>query len=92
VTGGIGLANTRVRLHAGQTSHLAHVAMNTLEKSLDPATFLRIHRSIIVNVGRIRELEPAAHGEYVVTLANGVRVRSGRTYHERLKALASNPF
>jgi two-component system LytT family response regulator len=85
-------AENYVRLHAGQTSHLAHVAMNTLEKSLDPATFLRIHRSIIVNVGRIRELEPSAHGEYVVTLANGVRVRSGRTYHERLKALASNPF
>jgi two-component system, LytTR family, response regulator len=85
-------AENYVKLHAGRSSHLVHVAMNTLEKSLDPATFLRIHRSILVNVGRIQELEPAAHGEYVITLPHGVRVRSGRTYHEKLKALASNPF
>jgi two-component system LytT family response regulator len=85
-------AENYVRLHAGRTSHLVQVAMNTLEKSLDTETFLRIHRSIIVNLGRIQELEPAAHGEYVVTLTNGVRVRSGRTYHEKLKALASNPL
>ena len=85
-------AENYVRLHAGRASHLVHVAMNTLEGSLDPQTFLRIHRSIIVNVGRIQELEPVAHGEYVVTLPHGVRVRSGRTYHEKLKALANNPF
>jgi two-component system, LytTR family, response regulator len=85
-------AENYVKLHSGRASHLVHVAMNTLEKSLDPETFLRIHRSIIVNVGRIQELEPVAHGEYVVTLPHGVRVRSGRTYHETLKALANNPF
>jgi two-component system, LytTR family, response regulator len=85
-------AENYVKLHAGRASHLVHVAMNTLEKSLDPETFLRIHRSIIVNVGRIQELEPVAHGEYVVSLPHGVRVRSGRTYHEKLRALASNPF
>lgn len=85
-------AENYVRLHVGRASHLVHVAMNTLEKSLDPETFLRIHRSILVNVGRIQELEPSLHGEYVVTLANDVRLRSGRTYHEKLKALANNPF
>ena len=85
-------AENYVKLHAGKASHLVLVPMSTLEKSLDPGTFLRIHRSIIVNVGRIQELEPAAHGEYVVTLPHGVRVRSGRSYHEKLKALASNPF
>ncbi|HEY2292064.1 MAG TPA: LytTR family DNA-binding domain-containing protein [Thermoanaerobaculia bacterium] len=85
-------AENYVKLHSGRASHLVHVAMNTLEKSLDPETFLRIHRSIIVNVGRIQELEPVAHGEYVVSLPHGIRVRSGRTYHEKLKALANNPF
>jgi two-component system LytT family response regulator len=85
-------AENYVKLHAGKASHLVLVAMSTLERSLDPEAFLRIHRSIIVNVGRIEELEPAAHGEYVVTLPHGVRVRSGRTYHEKLKALAENPF
>ena len=85
-------AENYVKLHVGRVSHLVHVTMNTLEKSLDPETFLRIHRSIIVNVGRVQELEPSVHGEYVVTLPHGVRVRSGRTYHEKLKALADNPF
>lgn len=85
-------AENYVRLHVGRASHLVHVAMNTLEKSLDPETFLRIHRSILVNVGRIKELEPSLHGEYMVTLENDVRLRSGRTYHEKLKALANNPF
>jgi two-component system LytT family response regulator len=54
--------------------------------------FQRIHRSVIVNVRRIKELQPALHGEYVITLANGVRLQSGRVYHEKLKALAANPF
>ncbi len=85
-------AENYVRLHVGRASHLVHVAMNTLEKSLVPETFLRIHRSILVNVGRIKELEPSVHGEYVVTLENDVRLRSGRTYHEKLKALTDNPF
>lgn len=85
-------AENYVKLHAGRASHLVQVAMNTLEQSLDPDCFLRIHRSIIVNIGRIKELEPALHGEYVVTLETGVRLRSGRTYHEKLKALAGNPF
>ncbi len=85
-------AENYVKLHVGRASHLVHVAMNTLEKSLDPEIFVRIHRSIIVNVGRIQELEPSLHGEYVVTLPHAVRVRSGRTYHETLKALANNPF
>ena len=85
-------AENYVKLHVGRGSHLVHVALSTLEKSLDPEVFLRIHRSILVNVGRIKELEPALHGEYVVTLENDVRLRSGRTYHEKLKALADNPF
>jgi two-component system LytT family response regulator len=85
-------AENYVQLHAGRTSHLLHVAMTTIEKSLDPEIFLRIHRSLIVNVKKIRELEPAMHGEYVVTLQNGVRLQSGRMYNEKLKTLSANPF
>jgi len=66
--------------------------MNTLERSLDPEIFLRIHRSIIVNIRRIKELQPGAHGEYVITLDSGVRLQSGRTYSEKLKAMSANPF
>ncbi|MBV9180765.1 MAG: response regulator transcription factor [Acidobacteria bacterium] len=85
-------AENYVQLHCGKTIHLLHVPMNTLEKSLDPEGFLRIHRSTIVNLGRIKDLQPGVHGEYVVTLRSGVRLQSGRTYQEKLRALTANPF
>jgi two-component system, LytTR family, response regulator len=85
-------AENYVEVHCGRVTHLLHVTMNTLEKSLSPETFLRIHRSIIVNLGRITSLESDAHGEYAVTLRNGVRLQSGRAYSGRLRALVCNPF
>jgi len=85
-------AENYVELHAGRTSHLLHVPLSTLEKSLDPAQFLRIHRSTIVRIPRIAELLPGVHGEYVVVLADGTRLDSGRTYADRLRALTANPF
>jgi two-component system LytT family response regulator len=85
-------AENYVELHAGRASYLLHVTMNTLEKSLDPEIFLRIHRSIIVNLVRIKNLQPGAHGEYVITLRDGARLQSGRTYSSRLRALVNNPF
>ncbi|MFZ0592405.1 MAG: LytTR family DNA-binding domain-containing protein [Bryobacteraceae bacterium] len=85
-------AENYVQLHAGRAGHLVHVAMNTLEKSLDPEMFARIHRSLIVNLRRIKEMQPALHGEYVITLENGVRLQSGRVYNEKVKALSANPF
>jgi two-component system LytT family response regulator len=89
-------AENYVELHVGagvgSACHLLQATMSTLEASLDPEIFLRIHRSLIVNVGRIKELQPAGHGEYVVVLRSGVRLQSGRSYHEKVKALASNPF
>lgn len=88
----IGGAENYVEVHAGRAAHLLHVTMSALERSLDPSVFLRIHRSIIVNCGRIKEMQPAAHGEYLITLRDGVRLQSGRTYAERLKAFVNNPF
>ena len=85
-------AENYVELHVAQAQHLLLVAMNTLEKSLDPETFVRIHRSLIVNLHRVKEIQPASHGEYVLLLHSGVRLQSGRTYHERVKALIANPF
>jgi len=85
-------AENYVELHVGRVSHLLHVTMNTLEKSLDPKSFLRIHRSIIVNLVRIKDLKSDAHGEYVISLRDGVRLQSGRTYSSRLRALVNNPF
>jgi two-component system LytT family response regulator len=85
-------AENYAELHVAQASHLLHVAMNTLEKSLDPQIFVRIHRSFIVNLRRVKEIQPASHGEYMLILHTGLRLQSGRTYHERIKALIANPF
>ena len=88
----IGAAENYVELHVGRASHLLHVPLSTLERSLDPARFLRIHRSTIVQVARIASLAPGVHGEYEVLLRDGTRLNSGRTYADKLRALAANPF
>ncbi len=58
-------AENYVELHTGTGRHLLRVPLGTLEESLDPGTFLRIHRSLVVNVHQIKELQPAFHGEDV---------------------------
>jgi len=88
----IGAAENYVELHVGHANHLLHVTMNNLEKSLDPKIFLRIHRSTIVNIARIKSLQSGAHGEFVLTLQDGTRLPSGRTYSDRLRLLADNSF
>jgi two-component system LytT family response regulator len=83
-------AENYVELHTGKTRHLLQVTMNRLANRLNPAGFVRIHRSLIVNVKRIRSVQPQFHGEYVVTLVSGEQLRSGRTFHETLRHLVSN--
>lgn len=85
-------AENYVELHVGRDSHLVEVTMAEIAKRLDPARFVRIHRSLIVNAGRIRAVQSASHSEYLVTLASGIQFRSGRTYKETLQKLISNPF
>jgi two-component system LytT family response regulator len=85
-------AQNYVRVHAGQATHLLHVPMNTLETSLNPERFVRIHRSHIVNLQHIRQLWTLAHGQYILELASGERLQSGRTYGEKIRTLLSNPF
>ena len=81
-----------VRLHVGETTHLLHVPMNTIEAVLDPERFLRIHRSHIVNVQRISQLWSLAHGQYVIELRSGQRLQSGRTYGDKIRRVLANPF
>jgi two-component system, LytTR family, response regulator len=85
-------AENYVQLYAGTSKHLIHVPMQTLHQSLDPAQFLRIHRSLIVNVSRIKEVENAGRGEFVLVLRNGERLQSSRTYHDEVKRWMENPF
>jgi two-component system LytT family response regulator len=85
-------AENYVELHVGRTSHMLHVTMSALERSLDPEAFIRIHRSVIVNVAQVRHVESGAHGDFLVTLRDGLRLQSGRTYAERIRALLTNQF
>jgi two-component system LytT family response regulator len=80
-------ADNYVRLHAGSRSHLLHETMTNLEKRLDPAQFLRVHRSRIVNVKRIKELHPLFHGEHIVVLQDGTRLSTGRSYRASMQKL-----
>jgi two-component system, LytTR family, response regulator len=76
-----------VRLQVGARSYLLRDTMRKLEAALDPGRFLRIHRSIIVNVERIREVEAYFRGEYILFLRDGTQLRSGRSYRRAVQRL-----
>jgi two-component system LytT family response regulator len=85
-------AGNYVRFHVGPQSHFVRDTMSRLESALDPARFVRIHRSTIVNVDRIRELQPAFNGEYVVLLRNGTRLTLSRGYRDALQTRLGSAF
>jgi two-component system, LytTR family, response regulator len=76
-----------VNLHVGKESHLLRETMNNLEQRLPSDRFLRISRSTIVNLDRVRELQPLFHGEYSVILRDGTRLSLSRGYRDRLSLL-----
>ena len=80
-------AGNYVRLHARNEAHLLRESMKNMEARLDPNTFVRIHRSAIVNIDRVKELEPWFHGEYIVIMRDGTRLTASRVYSDRLSAL-----
>lgn len=75
------------RLHLGAKSLLVREPMNSLERRLDPARFVRVHRSAIVNRTHIREMQPWFKGDYVLIMRTGARVVSGQTYREIVRRL-----
>jgi two-component system LytT family response regulator len=81
----VGADGDYVRIHTAGKSHLLRDTMAAMEDRLDPATFVRIHRSAIVNVNRIRELRPYSSREYAVILHDGTRLRLSRRYRDRLR-------
>jgi two-component system LytT family response regulator len=80
----IDAAGNYVRLHVTHESYLFRETMNAIEQRLDRSRFVRIHRSHIVNIDRIKELLPGT-GEHVVVLRNDVRLTLSRGYRERLQ-------
>lgn len=78
-------ADYYVYLHVGGKSHLLRETMNGLEKQLDPRKFQRLHRSTIVNLDRIKELQPHVHGDYTVILQDGTQLKLSRSYRQQLE-------
>ena len=75
-----------VRIHAGNRQLLLRMTMGAIEESLPPSEHVRIHRSTIVNVTRIRTLKSLPNAEFSVLLRNGVTLRASRSYSARLRA------
>lgn len=80
-------AGNYVRLHVGKKSYLVRETMKGLEDRLDPDTFVRIHRSRIVNLDRVRELQPWFHGEHLIVLTTGEQLTTSRRHSVRLQEL-----
>ncbi|MEZ5318964.1 MAG: LytTR family DNA-binding domain-containing protein [Vicinamibacterales bacterium] len=85
-------AGNYVRLHVGTDGHLLRETMTSIESRLDPDLFFRIHRSHIVNIERIKELQPWFNGEYVVILRNGTQLTLSRGYREKLQERLGKPL
>lgn len=79
-----------VDVHAGNTSHELHTPLKTLEEKLDPERFLRIHRSVLVNMERVEEIQNWFNGCFRFKLANGATFTSGRAYRKSIQSFLNN--
>ncbi len=85
-------AGVYVNLHVAGKEFLYRTALNDLADRLDPRRFVRVHRSAIVNIESIVQLEPISHGEFDVVLRNGSRARVSRTYRAQLEKRLGQPL
>jgi two-component system LytT family response regulator len=76
-----------VHLHVGRTVHALRESMAELEQELDPTRFVRVSRSVIVNLDRIQEIQHWFQGDYVLILADGTRLTSTRGYRDNMRKL-----
>jgi two-component system LytT family response regulator len=77
-------AGNYVKLHVGRVVHVIRETLSNLEERLDPSSFIRIHRRLIVNLDRIHELQPWFGGDQIVILKDGSRLRLSRTFREKV--------
>ena len=83
----IDVTSNYIRLHVAGTKHLVRQTLKSVEGQLDPEVFIRVHRSIIINVDRVESVEPHLHGEYQVTMQDGTRLTTSRSFSSRLREL-----
>ncbi|HEX8361518.1 MAG TPA: LytTR family DNA-binding domain-containing protein [Longimicrobium sp.] len=80
-------ADNYVRFHTATETHLFRAKMADLEKALDPRTFLRIHRSIIINVDKVQSIESWGMSEHLFVLQDGTKLTSSRRYRSVIRAV-----
>ncbi|HEY6489755.1 MAG: LytTR family DNA-binding domain-containing protein [Terracidiphilus sp.] len=85
-------AGVYVTLHVGGKELLYRAALNDLADRLDPRRFVRVHRSALVNIESIIQLEPMSHGEFEAVIKNGSRTRVSRTYRALLEKRLGQPL
>jgi len=85
-------AGNYVRLYTGNESHLLRESLQNLAAELDPAVFLRVHRSAIVNIERVKKLVPAPDGSLSIILQDGAAVPLGPTYRAALEEVLGEKF
>ena len=74
-------------IHAGGATHIMRITMKQLEAMLDPAMFLLIHRSTLVNANRVTGAQSLDNGEYLLTLDNDARLKVSRGYRDKVRHL-----
>jgi two-component system, LytTR family, response regulator len=79
-----------VNIHANGQTYTLRWTMHQAEAALDRSMFLRVHRSVIVNLHKIREMQRGLHGQYTIALANGQCFTSGRAYRQQIQAHLKN--
>ncbi len=78
-----------VRIHRGREHVSTRQSLSEVEEMLRAADFVRVHRSALVNVAAIQEVQPWFHGDYVLVLRSGAKVTTGRSYRDAVRALIS---
>ena len=80
-------AGNYIKLHVGTDSHRLRVRLSDMERRLDPSRFARIHRTVIVNITRVAEIQPWFSGDAIVMLTNGTKLRLSRHYRSAIEAM-----
>ncbi len=80
-------ADNYIILHVGADNHMLRETMTSIETRLPAGKFVRVNRSTIVNLDRVKELQPLFHGEYVILLRTGAKLTLSRGYREKLDVL-----
>jgi two-component system LytT family response regulator len=81
-----------VRIHAGKDAYLLREGIGTMSAKLDSGRFVRIHRSFIVNINRIRELQPCENGEFIAVLRNGKELSCSRGCRSEVQRLIDGNY